>query len=55
MENKRIPYDWEKYQSGEFEAVCRDGVDADQITYNPNANNDQKIIFWKITYVLIYA
>jgi hypothetical protein len=39
MENKRIPFDWEKYQSGEFEAVCRDGSIAEQITYNPNAKN----------------
>ena len=39
MENKRIPFDWEKYQSGEYEAVCRDGSIAEQITYNPNAKN----------------
>jgi hypothetical protein len=39
MENKRIPFDWDKYQSGEYEAVCRDGSIAEQITYNPNAKN----------------
>jgi hypothetical protein len=38
-ENKRIPFDWEKYQSGEFEAVCRDGDKPEMITYNPNAKN----------------
>jgi hypothetical protein len=34
MENKRIPFDWEKYQSGEFEVVCRDGEKPEQLTYN---------------------
>jgi hypothetical protein len=38
-ENKRIPFDWEKYQSGEFEAVCRNGDKPEMITYNPNAKN----------------
>jgi lipocalin len=36
-ENKKIPFDWEKYQSGEFEAVCRDGEKPEQITYNSKA------------------
>jgi hypothetical protein len=36
-ENKRIPFDWEKYQSGEFEAVCRNGDKPEQITYNSKA------------------
>jgi hypothetical protein len=34
---KRIQFDWEKYQSGEFEAVCRDGIKPEQIVYFPNA------------------
>lgn len=37
MENKRIPFDWEKYQSGEFEITCRNGIKPEQITYNPKA------------------
>ena len=39
MENtdKRIPFDWDKYQSGEFEAVCRDGRKPEQIVYYPGA------------------
>jgi hypothetical protein len=40
-ENKRIPFDWEKYQSGEFEAVCRNGIKPEQLTYNPNGFNFQ--------------
>ena len=44
MENKRIPFDWEKYQSGEFEAVCRDGkFKPENINYYPNADNDYKL------------
>ena len=39
MENKRIPFDLEKYQSGEYEVVCRDGSIPEMITYNPNAKN----------------
>jgi hypothetical protein len=39
MENKRIPFDWDKYQSGEFEAVCRNGDKPLFLTYNPNAKN----------------
>lgn len=42
-ENKRIPFDWEKYQSGEFEAVCRDGRKPEQIVYYPTALNVVKI------------
>jgi hypothetical protein len=45
-ENKRIPFDWEKYQSGEFEAVCRDGSKPEMITYNPNAKENSQIVFW---------
>jgi hypothetical protein len=44
MENKRIPFDWEKYQSGEYEAVCRDGSIPEQITYYQTAKNDYKIV-----------
>jgi len=47
MENKRIPFDWEKYQSGEFEAVCRDGVKPDYLAYNPNAKAEQRIAMWR--------
>jgi hypothetical protein len=36
---KRIPFDWDKYQSGEYEAVCRNGDKPEMITYNPNAKN----------------
>ena len=46
MENKRIPFDWEKYQSGEYEAVCRDGSKPEMITYNPNAKEKVKIAMW---------
>ena len=45
-ENKRIPFDWEKYQSGEFEAICRDGSIPEMITYNPNAIEANKIAMW---------
>jgi hypothetical protein len=38
-ENKRIPFDWEKYQSGEYEAVCRDGSKPEQLTYNSKAES----------------
>jgi hypothetical protein len=37
IENKRIPFDWEKYQSGEFEITCRNGDKPEQITHNPKA------------------
>jgi hypothetical protein len=43
MENKRIPFDWEKYQSGEFKAVCRDGRKPEQIVYYPGALGGVKI------------
>jgi hypothetical protein len=46
MENKRIPFDWEKYQSGEYQAVCRDGSIPEMITYNPNAIEANKIAMW---------
>jgi hypothetical protein len=42
-ENKRIPFDWEKYQSGEYQAVCRDGSIPEQIVYYPTAKNSHKI------------
>jgi hypothetical protein len=42
-ENKRIPFDWEKYQSGEYQAVCRDGRKPEQIVYYPTALNVVKI------------
>ena len=43
---KRIPFDWEKYQSGEYEAVCRDDEKPEQLTHNPNAKTNNKISFW---------
>ena len=43
-EKKRIPFDWDKYQSGEYEAVCRDGSIPEQITYYQTAKNDYKIV-----------
>ncbi len=46
MENKRIPFDWEKYQSGEYEAVCRHGSKPEMIVYNPNAKESAKIAMW---------
>jgi hypothetical protein len=46
MENKRIPFDWDKYQSGEYEVVCRDGSIPEMITYNPNAKETAKIAMW---------
>jgi hypothetical protein len=42
-ENKRIPFDWDKYQSGEYEAVCRDGRKPEQIVYYPTALSIVKI------------
>jgi hypothetical protein len=43
-EKKRIPFDWEKYQSGEYEAVCRDDKHKpEQIMYYPNATSDYKL------------
>jgi hypothetical protein len=45
-ENKRIPFDWDKYQSGEYEAVCRDGEKPEQLTHNPNAIEANKIAMW---------
>jgi hypothetical protein len=45
-ENKRIQFDWEKYQSGEYQAVCRDGSIPEMITYNPNATENSQIVFW---------
>jgi hypothetical protein len=46
MENKRIPFDWDKYKSGEYQAVCRDGSIPEMITYNPNAKETAKIAMW---------
>jgi hypothetical protein len=46
MENKRIPFDWEKYQSGEYEVVCRDNSIPEMITYNINAIAANKIAMW---------
>jgi hypothetical protein len=42
-ENKRIPFDWDKYQSGEYQAVCRDGSIPEQITYYPKSKELMKI------------
>jgi hypothetical protein len=46
MENKRIPFDWEKYQSGEYTPICRNGDIPEMITYNPNAKEVAKIAMW---------
>jgi hypothetical protein len=46
MENKRIPFDWDKYQSGEYTPICRDGSIPEMITYNPNAIEANKIAMW---------
>jgi hypothetical protein len=45
-EQKRIPFDWDKYQSGEYQAVCRDGSIPEMIAYNPNAKETAKIAMW---------
>ena len=45
-ENKRIPFDWEKYQSGEYQVVCRDGSIPEQLTHNPNARTNSELVFW---------
>jgi hypothetical protein len=45
-ENKRIPFDWEKYQSGEYTPICRNGDIPKMITYNPNAKEVAKIAMW---------
>ena len=45
-ENKRIPFDWEKYQSGEYEPVCRDGKKDIIIgAYNPKSK-EYKLAAW---------
>ena len=44
MENKRIPFDWEKYQSGEYQVVCRDGSIPEQIVYYSNAVSKYKLV-----------
>jgi hypothetical protein len=46
MENKRIPFDWEKYQSGEYEVICKNGDKPEQLTRNPNARTNSELIFW---------
>lgn len=45
MENneKRIPFDWGKYQSGEFEAICRDGSIPEQIVFYSKSLESMKI------------
>ena len=45
-ENKRIPFDWEKYQSGEYQAVCRNDEKPEMIIHNPNAKKIAKIAMW---------
>lgn len=42
----RIPFDWDKYQSGEYEAICRNGVKPDCLAYNSNAKEPDKIAMW---------
>jgi hypothetical protein len=37
-ENKRIPFDWEKYQSGEYTPICGNGDKPEQLTHNPKAD-----------------
>jgi hypothetical protein len=45
-ENKRIPFDWDKYKSGEYQVVCRDGrKDIIIGAYNPNAK-EHKLAAW---------
>jgi hypothetical protein len=46
MENKRIPFDWEKYQSGEYTPITRKDKIPEMIVHNPNAKKDDKIVFW---------
>jgi hypothetical protein len=46
MENKRIPFDWEKYQSGEYTPICRNGDKPEQLTHNPNARTNSELVFW---------
>jgi hypothetical protein len=43
-EQKRIPFDWEKYQSGEYQVVCRDGSIPEQIVYYSNAVSKYKLV-----------
>jgi hypothetical protein len=45
-ENKRIPFDWEKYQSGEFEITCRNGIKPEIAGYNHDAKSNNKIVYW---------
>jgi hypothetical protein len=42
-ENKRILFDWKKYQSGEYEITCRNGVKPKQIVYYPGTLSGVKI------------
>lgn len=43
---KRIPFDWEKYQSGEYEAICRANWKVDKIVNNPTAAKCHQVVFW---------
>jgi hypothetical protein len=45
-ENKRIPFDWDKYQSGEFEITCRNGIKPEIAGYNHDAKSNNKIVYW---------
>ncbi|NBU80618.1 MAG: hypothetical protein EBS55_03080 [Flavobacteriaceae bacterium] len=42
----RIPFDWEKYQSGEYEVICRNGKKPIIAGFNPNVIEWHRIIFW---------
>jgi len=46
MENKRIPFDWDKYQSGWYEAITENGKKPDQIFHNPNAKEHARLVYW---------
>jgi hypothetical protein len=44
MEKERIPFDWEKYQSGEYQVVCKNGSIPEQIVYYSNAVSKYKLV-----------
>lgn len=39
----RIPFDWDKYQSGEYEAICRNARNPEDLAYNAKYD---KITAW---------
>jgi len=46
-ETNLIPFSWEKYQSGEYEVICRDPKHKPTLAgFNPDASDNYKIVAW---------